>query len=156
MARIATTVHIVTTAGMFGKVGFTATSVISISDSPPTLLVCLNGKSANADILQQNGSFCINTLRGEDAPLSDIFAGRTGARQETRFTNGTWHSLLTGSPALLTSVVSFDCRLMEVKRVATHNMYVGQVLRIQKGPIAPTLIYQNREYASTGKSNDTC
>ena len=45
MSRLGAAVHIVTTSGKAGRAGFTATAVASVSDSPPTVLVCLNRKS---------------------------------------------------------------------------------------------------------------
>ncbi|MPT25288.1 MAG: flavin reductase, partial [Starkeya sp.] len=42
MSRLVAAVHVITTHGAEGRAGFTATAVASVSDSPPTLLVCLN------------------------------------------------------------------------------------------------------------------
>ena len=55
MARLGAAVHIVTSAGPGGKTGFTATAVCSVSDTPATLLVCLNRRSKSAPLLSQNG-----------------------------------------------------------------------------------------------------
>ena len=45
MCRLGAAVHVVTTAGPGGKTGATATAVCSVSDAPPTLLMCLNRRS---------------------------------------------------------------------------------------------------------------
>ena len=45
MSRLGAAVHVVTTAGLAGKTGFTATAVCSVSDQPAMLLVCLNRRS---------------------------------------------------------------------------------------------------------------
>src|SRR3981189_248751 len=42
MSRLGAAVHVITTAGPAGKAGTTATAVCSVTDAPPTLLVCLN------------------------------------------------------------------------------------------------------------------
>src|SRR4249919_1070826 len=65
MSRYGAAVHVITTDGPAGKGGFTATAVCSVSDDPPTLLVCVNRKSQNGQILTANGVFCINTLGAE-------------------------------------------------------------------------------------------
>src|SRR5271169_6988178 len=78
MARLGAAVHVVTSAGLAGKTGFTATAVCSVSDQPATLLVCLNRRSNSAPLLAQNGVFCVNTLGAADSNLADIFAGRSG------------------------------------------------------------------------------
>ncbi|MDG9697424.1 flavin reductase, partial [Streptomyces sp. DH17] len=40
MANLGAAVNVVTSAGDAGRVGFTATAVCSVSDTPPMLLVC--------------------------------------------------------------------------------------------------------------------
>ena len=79
MSRYGAAVHVITTDGPAGKGGFTATAVCSVSDDPPTLLVCVNRKSQSGPILTANGVFCVNTLGADDEALSNMFAGRTGA-----------------------------------------------------------------------------
>src|SRR5580692_6258221 len=100
MSRLGAAVHVVTTAGPGGKTGFTATAVCSVSDAPPTLLVCLNRRNHTGPILRQNQVFCVNTLGAECEAVADIFAGRTGAVLENRFGTGAWSTLTTGAPAL--------------------------------------------------------
>src|SRR5712664_4015072 len=71
MSQLGSAVNVVTTDGPGGKAGFTATAVCSVSDSPPTLLVCLNRKSTSGPILQTNQVFCVNTLSGACEPVAD-------------------------------------------------------------------------------------
>src|SRR4029077_12068777 len=42
MARLGAAVNVITTDGPGGRAGFTASAVCSVTDSPPTLLVCAN------------------------------------------------------------------------------------------------------------------
>src|SRR5215475_10163008 len=85
MARLGAAVHVITTDGASGKTGFTATAVCSVSDSPPTLLVCVNRGAISMPILRGNGVFCVNTLRAGDEVIADTFAGRTKVAREARF-----------------------------------------------------------------------
>ena len=55
MAHLAAAVNIVTTEGPHGKLGITVTAVCSVTDTPPTVLVCVNKRSAAHDIFQNNG-----------------------------------------------------------------------------------------------------
>jgi flavin reductase (DIM6/NTAB) family NADH-FMN oxidoreductase RutF len=148
MSRLGAAVHVVSTAGPAGRTGFTATAVCSVSDQPPMLLVCLNRKSQGAPILRDNGVFCVNTLNAAGADIADLFAGRTGASREERFATGTWGTLTTGSPVLATAVVAFDCRVVEIKAVASHNVIFGAVEAAQLGPAGPALVYHGRAYKS--------
>ncbi|MGO4523543.1 flavin reductase [Microvirga sp. 2MCAF35] len=146
MSRVAAAVHVVTTDGAAGRAGFTATAVTTVTDSPPSLLVCVNTASRSAQALLANKVFCVNTLSAEDQALADLFAGRTGLQGQERFTVGEWEQLDTGSPALTTSLVSFDCRIAEARIVATHHVIIGEVVRIRLGERKSTLIYQGRHY----------
>jgi flavin reductase len=146
MSLLGAAVHIVTTAGPGGKTGFTATAVCSVSDQPAMLLVCLNRRSNSAPPMAQNGVFCVNTLGAGESKLADIFAGRSGAHLEERFTVGEWETLTTGAPVLANAVVAFDCRTIEVKAVASHNVFFGAVQAVRLGPSGPALVYHDRLY----------
>jgi flavin reductase len=146
MCRLGAAVHVVTTAGPAGKTGFTATAVCSVSDAPPTLLVCLNRRSQGGPILRENKVFCVNTLGAEAEAIADVFAGRTGAYTTERFAIGQWSTMRTGAPALASAVVAFDCRVVEIKAVASHNVIFGAVEDIRLGPAGPALVYHDRAY----------
>ena len=147
MSRLGAAVHVITTDGPSGKTGFTATAVCSVSDAPPTLLVCLNRAATSMPILRGNGVFCVNTLRAGDEIVADTFAGRTKVAREARFDTGhQWATLATGSPALMSAVIACDCRVIEVKAVASHDIYFGMVEAIHQGEPGPALVYHDRLY----------
>src|ERR1700732_5135967 len=133
MSRLGAAVHIVTTAGPAGKTGFTATAVCSVSDQPAMILVCLNRRSNSAPLLSQNGVFCVNTLGASEEKLADLFAGRSGVHLHERFSAGEWLTLKTGAPVLASAVVSFDCRPIETKAMASHNIVFGAVEAVRMG-----------------------
>ena len=45
MSLLTSAVNVVTTVGVSGAHGFTASAVCSVTDTPPTLLVCMNQAS---------------------------------------------------------------------------------------------------------------
>src|SRR5438128_4511263 len=146
MSRLGAAVHVVTTAGPGGKTGATATAVCSVSDAPPTLLVCLNRRSQTNPAVVENGVFCINTLGAAGAEIADIFSGRTGVTGSDRFASGEWTTLSTGSPVLGSAVVALDCRIVEVRSVGSHNVFFGAVETVRAGPEGPALVYHDRAY----------
>jgi flavin reductase len=146
MSRIGAAVHVITTDGPAGKTGLTATAVTSVSDAPPTLLVCLSRSSRTAPVVTRNGVLCVNMLRAGEEGIADVFAGRTGVILAERFKAGEWISLATGSPVLVSAVVSFDCRILESKEVGTHNVYFAAVEAIRHGLAGPALLYHERVY----------
>ena len=146
MSRLGAAVHVITTAGPSGKTGATATAACSVTDAPPTLLMCLNRRSQTNPVVMENGVFCINTLGAGESEIADIFAGRTGVMGSDRFGKGEWTTLTTGSPVLASSVVAFDCRIVEVRSVGSHNVFFGAVESVRLGPQGPALVYHERAY----------
>jgi flavin reductase len=146
MSRVGAAVHIITTGGVAGRAGFTATAVSSVSDEPPTVLVCLNRNGRSAEVLSENQVFCVNTLAADHQPLADVFAGRGGLAGEERFGHGEWDQLVTGAPVLAGALVAFDCRVIDFRPVATHQILIGQVEAVRLGPARPALFYAGRAY----------
>jgi flavin reductase len=146
MSRLGAAVHVVTTAGPHGKSGATATAVCSVTDAPPTVLVCLNRCSQTNPLVMENGVFCVNTLGDDGVGLADLFAGRTGVRGAERFMTGEWSVLATGSPVLAAAAVAFDCRVIEVRAIGSHNVFFGAVEMVRLGPSGLVLVYHQRAY----------
>lgn len=146
MARLGAAVNVISTDGKAGRTGFTATAVCSVSDQPPTLLVCLNRRSRGTPVLRENGVFCVNTLAADAEAIADMFAGRGGAAGEERFQVGEWMTLSTGAPVLRSAAVAFDCRTIDVKTVATHNVFFAVVEAVHIGDSCPALVYHDRCY----------
>lgn len=148
MSQVASAVHVVTTFGGAGRAGLTATAVASVSDAPPTVLVCIEGGSRTLAAIVANGIFCINTLAGDQQELAEIFASRRGVDGEARFATARWGTLSTGAPALLDAVASFDCRLQTVHEAATHRILIGEVVGLRGLGAGPGLIYRRRHFES--------
>ena len=151
MARLGAAVNVVTTDGAAGRGGCTASAVCSVTDEPPTLLVCLNRGSEMCGLVRANGALCVNTLAASQAALSPLFAGETGKKVRERFTAGEWERLATGAPLLAGAVVSFDCIISQVTEIGTHSVFFCSVKAIQLGAEEDeALIYFRRRYHRTG------
>ncbi len=153
MSRVGAAVNVITTDGPQGCTGFTATAVCSVSDSPPTLLICVNRQHRAGESLRENGVFCVNVLRSSEDLLADVFAGRTGAPPAQRFETGSWSRMETGSPVLDSAIVSMECRLTEIKSVASHDIYFATVEAVHHGQPGPALIYYERLYGKVNHPN---
>ena len=153
MSEIASPVHLIATDGAAGPAGMTVTALASVSDHPPTLLVCVNRNSPSARRFIENGVFSVNSLAAADRPLADIFAGRTHEHFAEKFTHGQWAPGATGAPILATALAAFDCRLVEVKDVATHHVFFGLVESVTRRDEGASLLYHRRSYARSQKSS---
>ena len=146
MARLGAAVNVVTTDGPAGRGGFTASAVCSVTDDPPTLLVCMNRGSSLNETFKANGVLCVNTLAASQESLSPLFAGLTEVDRAEWWAAADWTALETGAPVLLGAVVSFDCRIAQVSEIGTHSVFFCEVDAILPGPQRAGLIYFGREY----------
>jgi flavin reductase len=149
MSRLGAAVNIITTDGPAGRHGLTASAVCSVTDTPPTLLVCVRRAAGAHDAFKVNGAVCVNILAGRHQSLSDNF-GRHGMAVDQRFAGGSWTRLTTGAPVLIDAVASFDCRIARVAVVGTHSVLFCEVAEIVTAPQPEGLIYFNRLYHRLG------
>lgn len=145
MARVCAAVHVITTDGAAGRGGFTATAMCSVSDEPPTLLVCMNGRSTQESLFLDNGLFCVNVLTAEHQPLAQAFAGGLPTMSE-RYAAGEWLAMPAGTPAIMDAIVNLECRIEAVHRIGTHNVMIGRVLALRHRPDGAALVYLDRLY----------
>jgi flavin reductase len=146
MARLGAAVNVVTTDGPAGRHGFTASAVCSVTDDPPTLLVCVNRSNDSYAPVLENGVVCVNTLTHDQQELSPIFAGMTDHDAAERFSTGIWYAMPTGAPALENATVAFDCRVTQHIDVGTHRVLFCTVDTIRLGEFHEGLIYFGRAY----------
>ncbi len=146
MARLGAAVNVITTDGPGGRAGFTASAVCSVTDTPPTLLVCANRSNDSYAAFTGNRVLCVNTLIPAQESLSPVFAGLTDHAIEARFDTAQWTTLATGAPALVDAAVAFDCRIDQVVEVGTHDVFFCIVEAVACGPVHEGLIYYARRY----------
>jgi flavin reductase len=145
MARVCAPVNVITSNGPAGKGGFTATAMCSVTDEPPTLLVCMNGRSAQVGLFLENRRFCVNVLSDDHQELAGYFAGKQ-SDMSARYAAAKWVDMPSGSQALADAMVSFDCRLVEARLVGTHHIFIGQVMGIRSRVDGNALLYFDRNY----------
>lgn len=146
MSLFAGHVHVVTTDGKAGRRGATVIAACSVSDEPPTILVCLSRKSPANDLFKVNGNFALNTLGEGHEAVAHAFSGLSGLSGEGRFTVGHWTTNVTGAPILDDAVASFDCQIEAAQDVATHRVLFGKVTGLRIADSLRPLIYHKRGY----------
>ncbi|VDR30002.1 4-hydroxyphenylacetate 3-monooxygenase reductase component [Raoultella terrigena] len=100
MSSLSAAVNVITTEGDAGRCGITATAVCSVTDTPPSVMVCINANSAMNPVFQGNGRLCINVLNHEQEVMARHFAGMTGVTMEERFSLSCWQKGVLGQPVL--------------------------------------------------------
>lgn len=121
-------VSIVATGQGEKRRGLTVTAAPSLCVDPPMALVCINRSAEAHDIILESGAFSRNVLSTDDVPLAQRFAAMDGSKGACRFTPAEWGELATGSPILLSSVCSFDCRVQGTLQAGTHAIVTGAAI----------------------------
>ncbi|ALF60177.1 flavin reductase [Psychrobacter urativorans] len=149
MALLTTAVSVITTKDASGAHGFTASAVCSVTDTPPTLLVCMNHTSRSHAHFIDNKILSVNVLGAQHELISNTFASKLGS--EERFEQGSWTELTTGAPVLEDALVSFDCEIEQIQQVGTHSIFMCRVVAIKQSQQNESLIYFNRAYHQVGQ-----
>lgn len=146
MSLLPAAVHIITTGQGAERIGVTASSVASFSDSPPSIIVSFAQNSRSAEALHTADRFCSNMLECDDEGLADVFAGRGGHHGVDRFMFGNWDRLVTGCPALQSAAMSLDCEVLDRQLLAGRLVLVGKIIDYRADHACDPLLYHKRSY----------
>ncbi len=143
MSRLGAAVNLITTNGPAGRHGMTATAVCSVTDTPPTLLVCVNQRTRSHNMLIENGVLCVNVLSAAQQELSGRFARFS---EDDRFSFAEWTRGETGAPVLGGALAAFDCRIVDRLVRGTHSVFICDVVTTRNGPAVSGLVWFGRSY----------
>jgi flavin reductase (DIM6/NTAB) family NADH-FMN oxidoreductase RutF len=130
MREWATGVSVCATDHQGMRHGMTVNSFTSISLTPPLVLVSLERKSRTHALVKNAGFFGVTILARHQVDVSDCFAGRH-TEHENRFENVQTFTLATGAPFIAGGLAFFDCRVVSAQDVATHTIFIGEVVSLQ-------------------------
>lgn len=146
MAHLGAAVNVITTSGPAGRCGITASAVCSVTDAPPTLLVCMNRSSAMHAVFECNRNVCINVLPGHHELLARHFAGLTQLPMDARFGLPIWDEGLHGVPVLRDALASLQGTIVELKEVGSHSVMFVEAAQIRVCADGDSLIYFDRQF----------
>lgn len=144
MSLLSSAVSVVTTQGDTGRFGFTASAICSVTDSPPTLLVCMNSSASSHGHFVDNQILAVNVLGSHQQAIAQAFSSPMTSHE--RFAQGDWIKLDTGSPILTNALVSFDCQIEQMQTVGTHTIFICRVVAIHQNDHRTSLVYFKRSY----------
>jgi flavin reductase (NADH) len=145
MSAFPSGVTVVTTVDADGApAGLTCSAVCSVSQAPPLLLVCVNGRSAVLRTIRHNGVFAVNFLRDNRERVSALFAS-----PGTRFSSVTWQpTRRLGLPWLPLDTIAYaDCRVWRAVEAGDHTVLIGSIVDGQaREEVSGPLMYWRRKY----------
>ena len=150
-------VSVVTADPGDGPVGLTATSVFSVSASPPLLVFSLSGRSSSAPALRRADTVVVHLLGADQLGLAKTFS-TTGI---DRFADSSiWTRLVTGEPVLPAANAWLRGRIVNQMEAGDSTVVAVQVLQV-KIPDAESrpagqshpLVYHNRTWHQLSDSS---
>jgi flavin reductase (DIM6/NTAB) family NADH-FMN oxidoreductase RutF len=146
MRRLPSGVCVVSAQAQDGRrFAMTASSVTSVSDRPPSLLVCVNQQARICPILIPGQRFAINILGRDHQAISVLCA--TGDQGEKRFNLGNWLLAPDATPYLQDAEAVFECEVDVVQPYGTHHIVVGRIIAVRVASSGPApLIYLDGSY----------
>ena len=152
MANLSAGVNVVTTDGPAGRAGITVSAVCSVTDAPPTMLVCINRSSRSHGVFETNRRLCINVLGDQHEDVAMLFAGATGVSGAERFEAGAWDYDSADVPVLVGSAASVIGRIVEVSGQGSHSVMFVEVERLILNEDAGALVYFQRQFHPLGSA----
>lgn len=149
MSACAAGVHIITTNGQAGRYGITMTAVTSITDQPPTVMLCINNQARIVPLLEANGRLCINVLAANQQDAAEHFAGITRLTPEERFLHHIWAEGPTGQPQVTGALAHMHGDIVQHTTVGTHRVLFVEIGHISVHDTdSPALTYFRRRFGS--------
>jgi flavin reductase (NADH) len=155
MAHLSAAVNVVTTNGPGGQAGITVSAVCSVTDSPPTVLVCVNQSSYTHDVFKQNGRVCVNVLSAEHEELAMHFAGATKIPMEERFGWDVWDHDTDDVPVLKDALVALVGRITGHTLRGSHSVMFVEIERTIVQESTGGLVYFKRQFHRLGEPTVT-
>lgn len=140
MARLPSSVVVISTRLGGDYRGLTASSLVSISMDPPMVLVGLEREASTRNAVIEAGMFNVSVLTRAQEFIAEMFAGRAPA------VDTTWsvipHRLGTNSvPIVEACAVWLECKLVQVHAAGDHDICVGEVESAGMGTGDPLILW---------------
>ena len=139
-------VSVITAGSGEVRTGLTATSAISLSLDPPTMLVCVNRDASAWPVIQRERHYCVNILDSRHQDLADRFAGRSGVNGAARYEGARWRQFATGAWGLEDALAVVDCAVEEIIERHSHGIIIGAVKWVHLGGGSEALVYGHGSY----------
>ena len=113
------------------RTGFAATSAVSLSMNPPTMLVCVDRNSSSFPVILKRRHFCVNIVHAGQENVVKRFAGVGGVKGPARYDGADWVTMGSGAGGLVGAKAVIDCDVEEVIERHSHAIILGAVRDVQ-------------------------
>lgn len=146
MRSFAGNVSVITVGEGEERSGLVATSTVSLSVEPATMLVCVNRSASSWPLFARYRHFGVNALRPDQQAIAERFSGKGGVKGTERYALGEWRAGETGAPLLQGAAVAIDCEIEDMIEWTTHSILIGRVRSVEIGDASAALVYWQGDY----------
>lgn len=125
--------------------GFTATAFLTVSMTPPIIVVSATSAASPFAMLREAAAFAVNLLAPDQADLAGAFAKHHSDRVGI-WDHAAWTPDAEGVPLLGGTTGAFSARVRQLVDAGDHTLVLGDVTAIHLGEGVDTLVYHNRGY----------
>lgn len=104
----------------------------TICSNPPMCYVSIRPERHSYDIIKRTGAFVIN-LANRDLEFATDFCGVKSGRECNKFEMANLtpqKAEFVDAPIILESPVSIECKVVEVKPLGSHDMFIAEVVNV--------------------------
>jgi N-acetyl-1-D-myo-inositol-2-amino-2-deoxy-alpha-D-glucopyranoside deacetylase len=142
LGRFASGVTVMTSVHDGEPHGMTASSVASLSLSPPLVVVGIGRETVMADHVVGSGRFALSILGEGQAAVSDAFADPDRPLGAAMFAGVTTATSPGGALVLTDAIAHLECRVAAVHDGGDHLLVVGEVVALDGEGDRPLLYYR--------------
>ena len=146
-SRFATGVAVLTALDSRGEIcGMTANSFVTISLSPPTVLVSVKSGRMH-EAMSASRRYGVNVLPEQAKAVSRHFASRPREAHPE-------HDIVDGLPRLSNCVAFFACEVTRTIDVSDHTLFIAEVSECDYCDDLPLVFFSSRYHLGPGKPVD--
>ena len=140
LSRFASGVTVVSCAREDGPLGITVSAFISVSLTPPLVLVSISKEAKISSQFARAEGYGVSILSALQEDESNHFAGWGREGFTPRFVE------LAGRPVLEGALCTLSCRIAQRVSAGDHMLLIGAVEGVELGGTHAPLIYAQRRY----------
>jgi flavin reductase (DIM6/NTAB) family NADH-FMN oxidoreductase RutF len=145
MARWATGVSVLTARDGDVDGGLTVNAFLSVSLSPPAVLVSLMRDVDTLSLIEHSRRFAVSFLAADQRSLSERFARMIPLAE--KFRGVAFHRGVSGLALLDGTLGALECQVASLTPTYDHVLAVGEVVHQELGREAPPLVFFRSTYA---------
>ena len=144
-----TGVSLITSTGSLGQNIMAAEWTIQISYKPLLLAVFIHESAVTFRNIKESKEFGVNVASDDQASLVNIAGGYSRTEVDKLKMKNSFNFIRSrhiNAPMIAGCIVNAECKLLTVKKLGDHTMFVGRVVGIKHDKTKQPLIYHTGKY----------